>query len=56
MRSEQVIKSCLPIPTSAYPTKAVRPLNSRLDQSKLVKDFGIKLPDWRSALRDSFEP
>ncbi len=54
-RSEQVVKSCLPIPTSAYPTKATRPLNSRLDQSKLDRDFGIRLPNWRDALKDSFE-
>lgn len=54
-RSEQVVKSCLPIPTSAYPTKATRPLNSRLDQSKLDRDFGIRLPHWRDALKDSFE-
>jgi len=54
-RSEQIVKSCLPIPTSAYPTKATRPLNSRLDQTKLLTDFGIRLPDWRDALKDSFE-
>lgn len=54
-KSEQIIKSCLPIPTSAYPTKATRPLNSRLDQSKLDRDFGIRLPHWRDALKDSFE-
>lgn len=54
-RPEQIVETVKPIPTSAYPTKAVRPLNSRLDQSKLLADFGIQLPDWRSALRDSFE-
>jgi len=55
-REEQIVKSVVPIPTSAYPTKAERPLNSRLDQTKLLTDFGLRLPDWRSALRDSFEP
>jgi dTDP-4-dehydrorhamnose reductase len=35
------------IPTTAYPTPARRPLNSRLDTSKLQKTFGIRLPDWR---------
>ena len=54
-REEQILESVLPIPTSAYPTKAERPLNSRLDQSKLLADFGLRLPDWRSALKDSFE-
>jgi dTDP-4-dehydrorhamnose reductase len=38
------------IPTSAYPTPAARPLNSRLDCSKLHADFGIAAPDWRVAL------
>ncbi len=36
------------IPTSAYPTPATRPLNSRLDCSSLETDFGIKRPDWRA--------
>lgn len=40
------------IPTSSYPTPAKRPLNSRLDCSTLQKDFGIRPPDWRLALRD----
>jgi len=35
------------IPTSAYPTPAQRPLNSRLDTRKLQKAFGLQLPDWR---------
>jgi dTDP-4-dehydrorhamnose reductase len=39
------------IPSSEYPTKAVRPSYSRLDTSKLSKDFGIQLPDWRDGLR-----
>jgi dTDP-4-dehydrorhamnose reductase len=36
-----------PIPTASYPTKARRPLNSRLDTSKLRGAFGVELPDWR---------
>ncbi|MEL7150732.1 MAG: dTDP-4-dehydrorhamnose reductase [Pseudomonadota bacterium] len=40
------------IPTSEWPTKAVRPLNSRLDCSSLQADFGIERPDWRQSLRD----
>ena len=35
------------IPTSAYPTPAQRPLNSRLDTTKLQSTFGLSLPDWR---------
>ena len=36
-----------PIPTSAYPTPARRPNNSRLDTGKLRTTFGLSLPDWR---------
>jgi dTDP-4-dehydrorhamnose reductase len=37
----------MPVPTSAYTTAAKRPLNSRLDTSKLQHSFGLVLPDWR---------
>lgn len=40
----------LPIPTSDYPTPARRPLNSRLDGSKLERDWNVRLPDWQTAL------
>ena len=36
-----------PIPTSAYPTPAGRPLNSRLTTNKLQKAFKVRLPDWK---------
>ena len=39
-----------PIPTSAYPTPARRPLNSRLDTTRLRQAFGIALPDWRGGI------
>lgn len=35
------------IPTSAYPTPARRPLNSRLSTDKLRAAFGLVLPDWQ---------
>lgn len=38
------------IPTSGYPTPAARPANSQLDCSKLAATFGVRLPDWESAL------
>jgi dTDP-4-dehydrorhamnose reductase len=41
----------LPIPSSDYPTPARRPLNSRLNNDKLTRVFGICLPDWRDALK-----
>ena len=43
------------IPSSDFPTKATRPLNSRLDCSTLEADFGIKRPDWRTGLRNVLE-
>lgn len=39
-----------PVPTSAFPTPATRPLNSRLDTSRLQQTFGLHLPDWRSGV------
>jgi len=39
------------IPSSAYPTPAQRPLNSRLDCSTTEVAFGIARPDWREGLR-----
>lgn len=41
----------LPIPSSDYPTPAKRPLNSRLNNDKLDRVFGVRLPDWQQALR-----
>jgi dTDP-4-dehydrorhamnose reductase len=38
------------IPTSAYPTPAQRPGNSRLDCGELDR-FGLSRPDWKQALR-----
>ncbi|MBV1868737.1 MAG: dTDP-4-dehydrorhamnose reductase [Marinosulfonomonas sp.] len=40
------------IPAADYPTPAVRPMNSRLDCSSLLVDFGIERPDWRAGLAD----
>ena len=41
-----------PIPSSAYPTPAPRPRNSRLDCQALRDRFGISRPDWRADLKD----
>lgn len=40
------------IPTSAYPTPARRPFNSRLDCGGTLAAFGIARPDWRAGLCD----
>lgn len=36
-----------PVPTSAFPTPAVRPHNSRLNTAKLRDSFGLHLPAWQ---------
>ena len=41
-----------PIPTRDYPTPATRPLNSRLDCSRLQQQWGVSQPDWHSALHE----
>lgn len=38
------------IPTSAYPTPARRPANSRLDCTRLERATGIRLPAWEAGL------
>jgi len=39
-----------PIPAAAYPVPAVRPANSRLDTSKLARDFAITPPPWQDGV------
>jgi dTDP-4-dehydrorhamnose reductase len=39
------------ITTAEYPTPARRPVNSRLDGSKLAQAYGVRLPDWRISTR-----
>jgi dTDP-4-dehydrorhamnose reductase len=45
------LKRLLPIPTSEYPTRALRPSFSLLDCGKLKRTFGLDLPDWEESLR-----
>lgn len=42
----------LPIPSSEYPTPARRPLNSRLDCSRLAREWQVSQPHWQQALID----
>lgn len=41
------------VPSSAFPSPAQRPLNSRLSTAKLRDALGIDLPDWREGVRDT---
>ncbi|MBV4532439.1 dTDP-4-dehydrorhamnose reductase [Pseudomonas sp. SWRI107] len=42
----------LPIPSSEYPTPAQRPLNSRLDCTRLARNWQVSQPHWQQALID----
>ena len=44
------IASIVPVRTQDYPSKAHRPHNSRLDLSRLSRQFGIVPPAWEDAL------
>lgn len=53
LKADEVV----PITTADYPTKAVRPANSRLDLSRLAATYGIAPAPWEDALAvelDSF--
>ena len=43
------------IKTTAYPTPAKRPLNSRLNTNKLQANFKIHLPDWKLGVAQVLE-
>jgi dTDP-4-dehydrorhamnose reductase len=44
------VERVIPIRTEDYPTKAVRPRNSRLDLGRLARIFGVVTPGWAVAL------
>jgi dTDP-4-dehydrorhamnose reductase len=46
-----VAREVAPVPTSAFPTPARRPLNSRLDTTHLCQTFGLTLPPWQQGVR-----
>lgn len=39
-----------PVPSSAFPTPAKRPHNSRMDTTKLQRTFNLYLPQWQAGL------
>jgi dTDP-4-dehydrorhamnose reductase len=45
----------VPIRTEEYPTRAIRPLNSRLDLSRVANVFGIRPPKWEAVLSDELD-
>jgi dTDP-4-dehydrorhamnose reductase len=46
------VRTLAAISTEQYPTPAERPRNSRLDQTKVLQTFGIRMRPWREALAE----
>ena len=44
------VKDIAPVPTTAFPTPAKRPLNSRLNTQKLQSRFALTLPHWQQGV------
>lgn len=52
MEEAGITPNVTPIPTSDYPTPAVRPEYSVLDKTKVKAVYGIRIPHWRQSLRE----
>lgn len=50
IRPGQTPPVLVPIPTSGYPTPAMRPRNSRMSNEKLARTFGLTIPSWDDSL------
>jgi len=48
--AQLAVRDVVAIASRDYKTKAQRPLNSRMDMTRLEKTIGIQMPDWREAL------
>ena len=48
--AELAVSTVNPVDTTAYPTPARRPLNSRLNTQQLRDNFSLHLPDWQSGV------
>nr|WP_121270569.1 dTDP-4-dehydrorhamnose reductase [Pedobacter schmidteae] len=44
-----------PIPTSQYPTRAIRPKFSVMDKTKIKTTFNLEVPYWRDSLKTCIE-
>jgi dTDP-4-dehydrorhamnose reductase len=49
------VQAVEPVPTSAWPAAARRPLNSRLDTRKLRRTFDLVLPPWQAGVARMLE-
>lgn len=43
----------LPVSSSEFKMKAKRPADSSLDNRKIIPDFGLKIPTWEEALKET---
>lgn len=50
-KEEQVTEEILPARTSEFPTPAQRPLHAPLNCDLFTETFGLRLPEWKTALR-----
>ena len=48
-RPERPLARLVPVPSTAYPTAAPRPLNSRLNCKKLSRTLGFEMPSWQNS-------
>jgi dTDP-4-dehydrorhamnose reductase len=44
------VRDFVAVPTSDFPTPAARPLNSRLNCSRLEQALQLKLPPWQAGV------
>jgi dTDP-4-dehydrorhamnose reductase len=46
---ERTLARVLPVPSSEYPTAAVRPMNSRMSGEKLARSLEFEMPAWQDS-------
>jgi dTDP-4-dehydrorhamnose reductase len=51
LQTLMISKDIKPILSDAYPTLAKRPMNSRLDTTKIKKTFMLELPNWEEEVK-----
>jgi dTDP-4-dehydrorhamnose reductase len=54
-RPERTFARLTPIPSSAYPTAAVRPMNSRMSCEKLTRTLEFEMPTWQHSTSQVME-
>ncbi len=53
--TEQIVQKVDKAVTADFPTPAQRPLFSALDSQRFASTFNLRLPDWRTSLRQAME-